>query len=783
MTRGHASLPLTAGLAAVAGLGFHRVFGWSAVLPVVAVASVVPTVLAGLISGARRGTRWPLWLSVLLTLLAWAATVSLTLFRGRLGDGAVPGLIGRALRDSWKAILTTLLPAPARPELLVLVHVAVWLGAFAGAEIALRTSPRVLPCVPALVVFAVALVLGVGGPGSNGPPAAAAVALIAALALLRAGGAGAGVGPRRYAAGIPGVAVLAALALLAAPYAPVSGDPYDPREQVQAPPPQRRDGVSPLDRVGAWLLSPDQVLFTVRSRRAENWRLAVLDRFDGVTWTSGARFVPTGGRVPPDPVAGSRREADQQITINDLPGVWVPAADRPRTVQGLGVVADPGSGALAAARPLRPGQAYRVTSSVRQWAAGELADAVPAGDPEARSALELPNGPGAKGPPPQLAEFRALAQEATRGAVGPIEQAAMLSRWLKTHARYDVTAAPGHNYRQLDYFLGESRRGTPEHFATSYAVLARTLGLPTRVVVGFRPGRPAGDVRQVRSGDVLVWPEVRFTGLGWVPFFPTPERTGRSKDDGSVAAGETLRKLEQEQQNAATRRRGAGTGRTDQVKPPAARVMKEEPTPWGVYALPPAGALLLGYATATLTARARRGRRRRNAATQGLRVTGAWHHVLEHLGDVGLADSRTLTAHEVARYGVDRLGPEAAAHLPPLADLVNRAGFAGSGPDAGAAEEAWRHCDATARLVKSKVGAARRLGRRLGPRSLHPRPGRIRTRPEATGRAPSPGADAPDRGPGDGRGVAGGQQGAHPEAVAPVRLQPPDRGRDRTGAR
>jgi transglutaminase-like putative cysteine protease len=721
MIRRYLSLVVTAALAAVAGLAFHRVFGWSAVVPVVAVAAVVPTVLAGLLSGPRSGRPWPLWISLVLTVLAWVAAVCLTLFRARLGDGSAPRAIGLGLRDSWKEILTTLLPVPAKPELLLLAHVVVWLAAYAAAEVALRTSLRAAPCVPALAVFAIALLLGVGGPGSNVPLVAATVALVVVLVLLRSGADGEGARPRRLALGLPATALLAALAFLVGPYVPVSGEPYDPREQVQAPPPQQRDSISPLDRVGAWLLSPDQVLFTVRTRRPENWRLVVLDRFDGVTWTSSAHFVPTGSRVPPAAEKGARRDVDQRVTIRDLTGVWVPAADRPRTVDGLGVVVDPVSGALAAAGPLRPGQGYRVVSSVRQWNVDELSGAVPADDAESRTALEVPNGPGARQVPPQIAEFRALAQQATRGAVAPIQQAAMLAQWLKTYAKYDVTAAPGHNYRQLDYFLGEGRRGTPEHFATAYAVLARTLGLPTRVVVGFRQGRLAGPVREVRSGDVTVWPEVRFARLGWVPFFPTPERAGRSKADDSVAAGETMQKLEQAQKNAASRRRGAGPGRTDQVPPKPAVAATRAPTPWWVFAAAALGALVMAYVLAVLTTPVLRRRRRRRGATPTARIAGAWHQVLEHLADVGLSTARTLTAHEVATFGGRSVGDGALNHLGPLADLVNRARFAGAPPDPGAAEEAWRHSDAVGRLVTARAGRTRRLRRRLHPRSLRPR--------------------------------------------------------------
>src|SRR5690606_19411546 len=84
------------------------------------------------------------------------------------------------------------------------------------------------------------------------------------------------------------------------------------------------------------------------------------------------------------------------------------------------------------------------------------------------------------------------------------------------------------------------------------AVLARTLGMPSRVVVGFSGGRRAGDAVQVRSGDVTVWPEVKFDGLGWIRFNPLPESGRGSKGNDSVAAGETEQKLEQAQKSAAS---------------------------------------------------------------------------------------------------------------------------------------------------------------------------------------------------------------------------------------
>jgi hypothetical protein len=81
--------------------------------------------LAGLLAGPRKKHPWPLWISLVLTVLAWAATVSLTVLRPALTDGTLPQTLRDGVLGSWKAILTTLLPAPAKPEFLVLVSVTV----------------------------------------------------------------------------------------------------------------------------------------------------------------------------------------------------------------------------------------------------------------------------------------------------------------------------------------------------------------------------------------------------------------------------------------------------------------------------------------------------------------------------------------------------------------------------------------------------------------------------------------------------------------------------------
>jgi hypothetical protein len=76
----------------------------------------------------------------------------------------------------------------------------------------------------------------------------------------------------------------------------------------------------------------------------------------------------------------------------------------------------------------------------------------------------------------------------------------------------------------LVQFLTVTKAGYCEQFAGAFGVLARTLGIPTRLVVGFTPGRAGpGHTFTVTGADAHVWPQV-YLGpqTGWVSVEPTP---------------------------------------------------------------------------------------------------------------------------------------------------------------------------------------------------------------------------------------------------------------------
>ncbi|MEV0220088.1 transglutaminaseTgpA domain-containing protein [Streptomyces sp. NPDC050704] len=722
------SLLPVAAMSGAAGYGFARIFPPSELLPVLAVAVSAPIVLSAVLSGllGRRPARegrpvrparpaMPLWPSALLTVVAWAVVVSATLFH-EVSDG-LPG--GPALRAAWSALLdaphallSTILPAPGEPELLVLPHAVVWTAAAVSAELALRTRAPLLPALPAVLAFGFPLVLGADGPGSSYPAAGALAGATALLVLVRSR---ARPPLRAMALRLPAVAALALVAALLGPHLPGLGTPYAPREAV-TPPTVRPESTSPLDQVAAWLRNGDEKVFTVRTSGAApgNYRLAVLDRYDGTAWTGSAGLTRTGGRVPAEKGAepGRTRTLEQRFTVQSLPGIWLPAADRPSSVstpEGTSLSVDPGSGVLSTGEAVPRGFTYTATSRLPVYDAERLRYATAADDP-ARTAL--PSTDAAGQPIPSVRSLRKIAERVTRGSTHPYQRAVRLADWLRATYRLDPGALPGHTYRSLEFFLADGGRGTSEQFAASFAVLARSLGLPARVAVGFRPGTRTGSgSRQVRGRDVLAWPEVKFAGVGWVPFHPTP---GEAAPGGSSAASAEEPEERRKAAGATTEpTRPSTPPRTaDEAAPAAGGAPGSGPPAWLTVPL----ALLLlttAYVLYALWLPYNRRSRRRNAPDARRRVLGAWQQITDRLTEIGLPATGAHTAQEVAAFGAEHMDDATARRLPALATLVNEVEYAGHNPDAAAAASAWADSDTIEKTVRHRIPRHTRLLRLL----------------------------------------------------------------------
>ncbi|MEA5117565.1 MAG: DUF3488 and transglutaminase-like domain-containing protein, partial [Propionicimonas sp.] len=249
-------------------------------------------------------------------------------------------------------------------------------------------------------------------------------------------------------------------------------------------------------------------------------RLTALSAFD----STGFHLVATDlmpGTPPPDPRLRAVQPVSIRVQVDDfgseyLPLPWVPGsweADGdwrydPRTLSVVSVDAD----RKRATRNL----AYSATVLDFQPGQQEIA-AAGAGDPGDNGlTLDLP----AELDP----QVRELATTITQDATTDGERVLALLTWLRSDAfSYTTTAVSGSTLDTVSDFLLNSRSGYCEQFSGSMAILARVLGIPSRMVIGFLPGESTGNNSfEVSVRQMHAWTEVYLDGLGWVAFDPTP---------------------------------------------------------------------------------------------------------------------------------------------------------------------------------------------------------------------------------------------------------------------
>jgi transglutaminase-like putative cysteine protease len=262
----------------------------------------------------------------------------------------------------------------------------------------------------------------------------------------------------------------------------------------------------------------------VRSRVATYWRLTALDRFDGTTWSAGPQrpALRLGERqIAQDSTALEGTYVTQEFEIQNLGGPWVPAAFEPVRINGLrGIGADPESRTVIIADDMRGGTRYTVRSWIPTLTFDELDAAPRPVDPALNPYLQLPATP-------QMARVSRIAQDIVRDAGAgddqPFRQAVALQEHLRTF-EYDEDVALAHDIQDIEEFLVRIKAGYCEQFATSMAVMARLLGLPSRVAIGFAIGTTGitPDVYEVTSRHAHAWVEIWMSGFGWVAFEPTP---------------------------------------------------------------------------------------------------------------------------------------------------------------------------------------------------------------------------------------------------------------------
>jgi len=293
---------------------------------------------------------------------------------------------------------------------------------------------------------------------------------------------------------------------------------------------------------GSWV-SNDQEALTVAAPGPLYLRTASYDLYNGRGWerTPGTSR-PVGAGDPlfdgPTPERPTEDEAFEIATITiqmqQTIGRNLFTAGAPLEIYAPVVIQQPAGlpalGGVEAANSIGAGEGYQLLVAISEATQAQLG-AAGTDYPDVVTQLYL-DTPGLTD---RVAE---LAQDITALATNPYEQAEALARFLQRDTRFQYATeapVPPEGEDLVDFFLfGENGRiGYCQYYASAMTMMARSLGLPARVAVGFAPGvRTADDTYLVREANAHAWAEIYFPGYGWQVFEATKTITPLTRVPG-----------------------------------------------------------------------------------------------------------------------------------------------------------------------------------------------------------------------------------------------------------
>ena len=291
----------------------------------------------------------------------------------------------------------------------------------------------------------------------------------------------------------------------------------------------------------------NDLVFSVRTPAGRYWRAVVFDTFTGQTWLSTAsdemsfaaeETVPAAGWEMRTPITQTiklaaptgnvlfgapdivRASVPMQATIRFVPTIAEPASDTE--------IRDVEISSARARRSIGVGDEYTVVSlitTVTELALRAASTEYPAEITDLF--LQLPDNFSQKVAADALA---VTANEDT--AYG---KARALEIYLRGIEYNDAIEAPPEGRDPVEYFLYDIQQGYCDYYATSMAVMLRSLGIPARMVSGYAEGFYDEESAQflVTQRDAHSWVEVYFPGYGWIEFEPTAGESQLNRPRGT----------------------------------------------------------------------------------------------------------------------------------------------------------------------------------------------------------------------------------------------------------
>ncbi|RNI22283.1 transglutaminase-like domain-containing protein [Flexivirga caeni] len=639
--------------------------------------------------------------------------------------------------QSWRDLLTVATPANA----FLGPAVAPYLAGLATAVIAVSCALRLRRWVWALAPATAFLIVGILW-GTRRAPHAGLLGAVFALAAL------AWIAWRRHqavtdltaevfgrnrkrsgssvlsSAAAAAALALAAVGALAATPVLSHGHPRQVLRDRVTPPTDLSAYASPL--TGYRYLERDEMktpLFRVTGLRgSERIQLAVLNSYDGNVYGvagAAAGFYRIGDKYDSfTPGRGTEQALKLQIMGYD--GPWLPGGGDLSALKftGSGEAAqqnslyyNPDSGTAVTTATVGKGAAYDVTLTVPQQAtAGELRNDV----------LAPTTMPPETGVPDVIAK---LAQSYAGNAGTPYEQLVNIARRLRTTGYYsngsDGLSRAGHTTERITaMFAGSQIIGDDEQYAVAMALMARQLGTPARVVMGFYPARPAsGAPLTVTGAEAHVWVEVDFAKYGWIPFDPTPNHSRVPKVESPTPKPRPKPNVLPPPQapvhhkDELPQSQSASSGKQKKHKAAAGLTV-----PWALIGGVAAGAAVVAAPFLLIIGwKSLRRSRRRNRGRLVDRVSNGWSEFVDGARDLGFRTQRNTTRRETAQQIAQR-HPTAGSVA--VAERVDASVYGSGEPSTQEVEAMWQQIDEALGGMRASVPAWRRLLSHISLRSL-----------------------------------------------------------------
>lgn len=300
----------------------------------------------------------------------------------------------------------------------------------------------------------------------------------------------------------------------------------------------------------------DATLFNYKTSgsEADPVRLTSIDSFDGQKWAPSPFSldpfaIATDGMPWPEGMPRDKnfKEETFDVTIgDDYDQQYLPSPYAPQQPEGIDRrwIFDEKTLTIVGNGEKSGGQEYSMQYLSPDPDVKDLRSATPVDQSDFQTELEVPES--------LPSTVKETAETVTADADSQWEAAVMLQAYFRSgDFEYSLDAPEQASGDAISDFLSD-KKGYCVQFSSAMTVMARTMGIPARIGVGYAGGKESDGGYDVSMENSHAWPELYFEGAGWVRFEPTPGGPAGDPPPWTVADGSSQEDGSEEDEESAS---------------------------------------------------------------------------------------------------------------------------------------------------------------------------------------------------------------------------------------